>query len=294
VILLPELFETPYFCIEQDARSPGSRARAGCRESRPSLTFAPLARELGVVLPISFFEARRVPPTSIPSRSWTPTGATSVCYRKSHIPNGPGYQEKELLLPGRHGIQSVEHAFLARLGRGHLLGSVVSRDPRASWALMGAELFSVFRPRSAPSRPPALAGELAREHWQRTQQGHAAGESHPAPRRQPLWTRALAAGPAGAVHPPFYGSSFIADAMGARKSPRRPRRAMRVLIHVFGPGGHGAAARQTWFVFPRPGRPDLYQRAGVARRGSATPSPARAAAPAAPRARRRICASTRG
>src|SRR5437762_9105259 len=102
VILLPELFETPYFCIEQDARHLGL-ARAAA-ENRAVAHFAPIARELGVVLPISFFE--RAGPACFNSIAILDAdGANLGVYRKSHIPNGPGYQEKHYFSPGR----SEEH-----------------------------------------------------------------------------------------------------------------------------------------------------------------------------------------
>src|SRR5438045_9388887 len=88
VILLPELFETPYFCIEQDARHLGL-ARAAA-ENRAVVHFAPLARQLGVVLPLSFFE--RAGPACFHSIAILAADGTNLgVYRKSHNPNGPRY-----------------------------------------------------------------------------------------------------------------------------------------------------------------------------------------------------------
>ena len=97
IILLPELFETPYFCIEQDVRH---LALAHERARDPAvLHFAGVARELGVVLPISFFE--RAGPARFNSIAILDAdGSTLGVYRKSHIPNGPGYQEKNYFSPG--------------------------------------------------------------------------------------------------------------------------------------------------------------------------------------------------
>src|SRR5688572_4619864 len=96
VILLPELFETPYFCIEQDVRH--LSLAQPLEESRAVKHFEPLARELGVVLPISFFErAGRAYYNSIAILD--ADGSMLGVYRKSHIPNGPGYQEKNYFSP---------------------------------------------------------------------------------------------------------------------------------------------------------------------------------------------------
>ena len=102
VILLPELFETPYFCIEQDARHL-TLARP-VTENRAVLHFAPIARELGVVLPISFFE--RAGPAYFNSIAILDADGSNLgVYRKSHIPNGPGYQEKNYFSPGDTGFR---------------------------------------------------------------------------------------------------------------------------------------------------------------------------------------------
>ena len=91
IVLLPELFETPYFCQEQSARH---LALASAFENNPLiLEFAALAKELGVILPLSFFErAGNVYFNSLAMID--DTGAVLGRYRKSHIPDGPGYQEK--------------------------------------------------------------------------------------------------------------------------------------------------------------------------------------------------------
>src|SRR6516164_5722525 len=101
IILLPELFETPYFCIEQDVRH---LALAHELPQDPAVEhFAKVARELGVVLPISFFERAghaRFNSIAILDADGTHLGV----YRKSHIPNGPGYQEKNYFSPGDTGF----------------------------------------------------------------------------------------------------------------------------------------------------------------------------------------------
>ncbi|HEY8507373.1 MAG TPA: nitrilase-related carbon-nitrogen hydrolase, partial [Steroidobacteraceae bacterium] len=91
IILLPELFETPYFCIEQDVRH--LKLATPASENAAIRHFSGIARELGVVLPISFFE--RAGPAYFNSVGILDADGNLLgVYRKSHIPNGPGYQEK--------------------------------------------------------------------------------------------------------------------------------------------------------------------------------------------------------
>ena len=114
IILLPELFETPYFCIEQDVRHL-SLARP-VAESRAVRHFSAVARELEVVLPISFFErAGRAFFNSVAIVD--ASGDVLGVYRKSHIPNGPGYQEKNYFSPGDTGFR-VWPTRYGRLGVG--------------------------------------------------------------------------------------------------------------------------------------------------------------------------------
>src|SRR3979490_226809 len=147
VILLPELFETPYFCIEQDARHLGLARTAA--ENRAVGHFGPLARELGVVLPISFFE--RAGPAYFNSIAILDADGTNLgVYRKSHIPNGPGYQEKNYFSPGDTGFR-VWNTRFARLGVGICWDQWFPESARVM-ALMGAELF--LFPTAIGTEPP--------------------------------------------------------------------------------------------------------------------------------------------
>ena len=101
IILLPELFEAPYFCIEQDVRH--LRLARSVGENRAVRHFSAVARELGVVLPVSFFEhAGQAYYNSIAIID--ADGTNLGIYRKSHIQNGPGYQEKTNFSPGDTGF----------------------------------------------------------------------------------------------------------------------------------------------------------------------------------------------
>jgi N-carbamoylputrescine amidase len=249
VILLPELFETPYFCIEQDTRH--LKLARPVAESGAVTHFAPLARELGVVLPISFFErAGHAYFNSIAILD--ADGSNLGVYRKSHIPNGPGYQEKSYFSPGDTGFRVWDTRY-ARLGVGICWDQWFPETARVM-ALMGAEL--LLFPTAIGSEPPPAVPVNSREHWQRTQQGHAAANLTPliACNRYGL-ERSLQ--DPGGLYIRFYGSSFIADPTGA-KVCEAGEEGDAVLVHRF---DLDAIARQrdNWFVF-RDRRPDLYGR----------------------------------
>jgi N-carbamoylputrescine amidase len=247
IILLPELFETPYFCIEQDARHLALARPVA--ENRAVLHFAPLARELGVVLPISFFErAGRAYFNSIAIVD--ADGAHLGVYRKSHIPNGPGYQEKTYFSPGDTGFR-VWNTRFARIGVGICWDQWFPETARVM-ALMGAELF--FFPTAIGSEPPPAPPVNSREHWQRTQQGHAAANLTPLIAANRYGLERSLQDPQN-LYIRFYGSSFIADAMG-EKVTEAGEEGDAVLAHTFDLEAV-AQLRDNWFVF-RDRRPDLY------------------------------------
>jgi N-carbamoylputrescine amidase len=247
IILLPELFETPYFCIEQDARHLAlARPLAG---NRALSHFGPLARELGVVLPISFFE--HAGPVYFNSIAIVDADGTTLgVYRKSHIPNGPGYQEKNYFAPGDTGFRVWDTRF-ARIGVGICWDQWFPETARVM-ALMGAELF--FFPTAIGSEPPPALPVNSREHWQRTQQGHAAANLTPLVAANRYGVERSLQDPHG-LHIRFYGSSFIADATGA-KVAEAAEEGDAVLVHTFDLTAV-AQLRDNWFVF-RDRRPDLY------------------------------------
>jgi N-carbamoylputrescine amidase len=246
-ILLPELFETPYFCIEQDARHL-SLARP-MAENRAVRHFAAVARELGVVLPISFFE--RAGPVYFNSIAILDADGSNLgVYRKSHIPNGPGYQEKNYFSPGDTGFRVWTTRF-ARIGVGICWDQWFPETARVM-ALMGAELF--FFPTAIGTEPPPAMPVNSREHWQRTQQGHAAANLTPLIAANRYGLERSLQNPKD-LYLRFYGSSFIADAMGA-KVAEAPEEGDAVLTHTFDLTAV-AQLRDNWFVF-RDRRPELY------------------------------------
>ncbi len=247
IILLPELFETPYFCIEQDSRH--LALAQPTEESRVVQHFRSLARELGVVLPISFFERSGLAYfNSIVIAD--ADGELLGIYRKSHIPNGPGYQEKNYFSPGDTGFR-VWNTRFGRIGVGICWDQWFPETARAM-ALLGAEI--LFFPTAIGTEPPPALPVNSREHWQRTQQGHAAANLMPLVASNRYGLERSIQNPDG-LYIRFYGSSFIADAMGA-KVAEASEDADAVLTATFDLS-ELAEVRDNWFVF-RDRRPDLY------------------------------------
>jgi N-carbamoylputrescine amidase len=247
VILLPELFETPYFCIEQDARHLALAHPVG--EDPAVHHFGALARELGVVLPVSFFE--RAGQAYFNSVAILDADGTNLgVYRKSHIPNGPGYQEKNYFSPGDTGFR-VWNTRFARLGVGVCWDQWFPEAARIM-ALLGAEL--LLFPTAIGTEPPPALPVNSREHWQRTQQGHAAANLTPLVAANRYGLERSLQDPEG-LFLRFYGSSFIADAMGA-KLAEAPEEGEAVLVQTLDLAAI-AQLRDNWFVF-RDRRPDLY------------------------------------
>ena len=248
VILLPELFETPYFCIEQDARH--LRLAHSLEESPGVQRMRAVAHELGVVLPVSFFE--RAGAAYFNSVAVIDAdGAVLGVYRKSHIPNGPGYQEKHYFSPGDTGMR-VWHTRFARLGVGICWDQWFPECARVM-ALLGAEL--LLYPTAIGSEPPPAPPVDSREHWRRTQQGHAAANLIPliAANRYGLERSLL---DPERLFVQFYGSSFIADETGAIVA-QAPDVGDAVVSASFDLS-EIAARRAAWGVF-RDRRPDLYR-----------------------------------
>ena len=247
IILLPELFEAPYFCIEQDNRH--LNLASPVEENRAVRHFSAVARELGVVLPISFFErAGQVFFNTIAIID--ADGRNLGVYRKSQIPNGPGYQEKTYFSPGDTGFK-VWNTRFGRLGVGICWDQWFPETAR-SMALMGAEL--LLFPTAIGSEPPPAVPVNSRDHWQRTQQGHAAANLMPLIASNRYGLEKSLQDPEG-LYIRFYGSSFIADSMGA-KVAEAGEEGDAVLTATFDLEAL-AQMRNNWFVF-RDRRPDLY------------------------------------
>ena len=247
IIQLPELFETPYFCIEQDVRHL-SLART-LDENRAVKHFQAVARELAVVLPVSFFEsAGRAHFNSIAIID--ADGSILGVYRKTHIPNGPGYQEKYYFSPGDTGFK-VWNTRFARIGVGICWDQWFPESARVM-ALQGAEL--LFFPTAIGSEPPPALPVNSREHWQIAQQGQAASNLVPLIAANRYGLERSLQDPQH-LYIRFYGSSFIADATGG-KLAEAPEEGDAVLTATFDLAAL-AQLRNNWFVF-RDRRPELY------------------------------------
>jgi N-carbamoylputrescine amidase len=202
VVLIQELFETPYFC--QDQLVDHFKLAAPAEGNALIAEMSELAKELGVVLPVSFFErAGRAHFNSLAMVD--ADGKVLGIYRKAHIPDGPGYQEKYYFTPGDTGFKVWQTRFGA-LGAGICWDQWFPESARAM-ALMGAEV--LFYPTAIGSEPPPAPPIDSRDHWRRTMQGHAAANMVPLVASNRIGTEKGSAG-----EMTFYGSSFIADPTG--------------------------------------------------------------------------------
>ena len=242
IILLQELFETPYFCKDQKAEH---FALARPAENNPVLAhMSRLAAELGVVLPISFFEqAQNAYYNSLAIID--ADGQILGIYRKSHIPDGPGYQEKFYFTPGDTGFR-VWQTRHGTIGAGICWDQWFPEAARAM-ALLGAEI--LLYPTAIGSEPQDATID-SKNHWQRTMQGHAAANIVPLLASNRIGPEA---GETCALT--FYGASFIADPTGA-KVAEAPRDARAVITAQFDLDAI-RTQRAAWGLF-RDRRPDLY------------------------------------
>jgi N-carbamoylputrescine amidase len=244
IVLPQELFEFPYFCQDE---APDLLMRAEPAGNHPAIVrMQALAAELGVVIPVSFYERAgqaRFNSVAIIDAD----GRNLGVYRKSHIPQGSGYQEKYYFSPGDTGFRVWDTRF-GRIGVGICWDQWFPETARAM-ALMGAEMLFF---------PTAIGSELldpawdSSAHWQRVMQGHAGANLMPLVASNRIGTEPGRHG----TELTFYGSSFIADATGA-KVAEADRVSESVLIHAFDLDAL-AALRAAWGVF-RDRRPELYR-----------------------------------
>jgi N-carbamoylputrescine amidase len=242
IVLLQELFETPYFCKDQ---LQAHFALAHPAKNHPTLArMASLARELGVVLPVSFFErANNAYYNSIAIID--ADGQELGIYRKSHIPDGVGYQEKFYFHPGDTGFRAWPTAH-GTIGVGICWDQWFPECAR-SMALQGAEV--LLYPTAIGSEPhdPALD---SRDHWRRVMQGHAGANLMPL-----LASNRIGKEQGEAFAMTFYGYSFIAGATGELVEAADDR-SESVLVATFDLDKL-QARRAAWGLF-RDRRPELY------------------------------------
>ncbi|EPW1046937.1 N-carbamoylputrescine amidase [Vibrio parahaemolyticus] len=246
VILPQELFAAPYFCKKQEAKYfELAEETENCRLIKE---MSALAKELGVVIPVSYFE--KAGNTFFNSLVMIDADGTVLDnYRKSHIPDGPGYSEKYYFSPGDTGFKVWQTKF-GKFGAGICWDQWFPELAR-SLALHGAE--AIFYPTAIGSEPqdPTLD---SRDHWQRTMQGHSAANLVPVVASNRVGTEVD-----DGIETTFYGSSFITDHTGAKiaEAPREGETIIYAEIDL----AATAKARHAWGLF-RDRRPDLYTSVG--------------------------------
>lgn len=243
VILIQELFETPYFCKDQLAKN---FALASPYEDNALLKeFSALARELKVVLPVSYFEsARNAHFNSLAMID--ADGEVLGNYRKSHIPDGPGYQEKYYFNPGDTGFQVWQTKF-GRVGAAICWDQWFPESARAM-ALMGAEILCY--PTAIGTEPPPAPPVDSSGHWRRVMQGHAGANYMPL-----IASNRTGREVGETCEITFYGTSFIAGPTGEilADAGRDAEAVVTATVDL----DEIALARQSWGLF-RDRRPELY------------------------------------
>lgn len=241
IILLQELFETPYFCERHDFEY---MELAVPMEENPAVRhFQEVARELQVVLPISFYErANQALYNAIAVID--ADGTILGKYRKTHIPDGVPYAEKFFFTPGDTGFQVWDTRY-GKIGIGICWDQWFPETARCL-SLMGAEL--LLYPTAIGSEPTLDID--SKPHWQHAMQGHAAANITPV-----IASNRIGYEEQGDSSMTFYGSSFIADETG-EVVEEADRESETVLVHTFDLDAIAVKRRQ-WGVF-RDRRPEMY------------------------------------
>ncbi|WP_459481724.1 N-carbamoylputrescine amidase [Clostridium saccharoperbutylacetonicum] len=243
IILLQELFETPYFC--QKEKSDYYVYSSTVEENKAINHFKKIAKELKVVLPISFYEKKnyaRYNSIAIIDAD----GEVLGTYRKSHIPDGPGYEEKFYFNPGDTGFK-VWNTRYGKIGVGICWDQWYPEAARCM-TLMGAEI--LFYPTAIGSEPQDGSID-SKDHWQTCMLGHAASNLIPVIASNRV---GIEADEDSKIT--FYGSSFIAGPQG-NKIVEADRTEETVLIAEFDLD-QLENQRIEWGIF-RDRRPDLYK-----------------------------------
>ena len=207
IILLPELFERPYFCQERRYDFYGYAEETEKNAAIEALL--PLSKELNVVIPVSFYE--KSGNVLFNSIAVLDCGKNLGVYRKTHIPDDHYYQEKFYFTPGNSGFKTFETTF-GVLGIGICWDQWFPETARCL-ALNGAEL--IMYPTAIGSEP--VLGTDSAGHWRRVMQGHSAANLVPVAAANRIGTEVVApceenGGQSSSLT--FYGSSFITDNTG--------------------------------------------------------------------------------
>ena len=241
IILLQELFETPYFCQRHDFEY---MDLATTPEENPAVKrFQKVAKELDVVIPVSFFE--RAGNAAFNSIAIIDADGTVLGkYRKTHIPDGMPYAEKFFFTPGDTGFKVWKTKY-ATIGVGICWDQWFPEAARCM-ALLGAEI--LFYPTAIGSEPVLQTD--SKPHWQRCMQGHAAANIMPV-----VTSNRIGHEVQKDSEMTFYGSSFIADETGGLVA-EADRETEGVITAEFDLDAI-AQKRREWGVF-RDRRPEMY------------------------------------
>lgn len=249
IILLPELFERPYFCQE---RRYEYYAYATPVEENPAVQrLSAVAAELGVVLPVSFYEkdgTRLFNSIAMIDADGTVLGV----YRKTHIPDDHYYQEKFYFTPGNTGFRVWDTRY-GKVGVGICWDQWFPEAARCM-ALLGADL--LMYPTAIGSEPILEVDSAG--HWQRTMQGHSAANVVPVVAANRFGTETVTPCPENGGQSSslcFYGTSFMTDATGAVLT-QAPREGDMVL-HAEYDFSAIREERLSWGLF-RDRRPECY------------------------------------
>ena len=244
LILIQELFETPYFCIEQAFKH--QALASSVDENTTIKRFSALAKELSVVLPVSWYE--KAGTAFFNSMAMIDAdGSVMGVYRKTHIPNAIGYQEKQYFTPGDTGFKVWKTKY-ANVGLGICWDQWFPETARCM-ALMGAEI--LLYPTAIGSEPGDERVD-SMQHWQNVMCGHAGANIMPVVASNRIGKEIATESD---MHMTFYGSSFIADHSG-NKVQEANRTDQTVLTHTFDLD-EIREYRETWGVF-RDRRPERY------------------------------------
>ena len=249
IVLLPELFERPYFCQE---RRYEYYEYAQTAEENPAVRhFSRVAAELGTVIPVSFYE-KEVNNTYNSVVVLDADGKNLGVYRKTHIPDDHYYQEKFYFTPGDTGFRAFKTRY-GTIGVGICWDQWFPETARGL-ALKGAEL--LFYPTAIGSEP--ILGCDSMPHWRRCMMGHAACNLMPliaANRIGKETVEPCAENGQQSSALTFYGSSFITDATG-EVTEEMDRVSEGFILHTFDLD-EIEEERRSWGLF-RDRRPEIY------------------------------------
>ena len=242
IILLPELFESLYFCKDMQVKY--FSWASPLKDNLLIKQFSDLARELNVVVLVSYFEKSE--DDYFNSLVVVDAdGSVMDNYRKTHIPDGPGYEEKFYFKEGDTGFKVYETTY-AKIGVGICWDQWFCETARAL-TLKGAEI--IFYPTAIGSEPEIEVD--SKEHWQRVQMGHAATNTVPV-----VVANRIGKEVGESCELDFYGSSFITDYTGAKIT--EASRETQEIIYASFDLKENARQREYWGLL-RDRRPNTYQ-----------------------------------